>query len=69
MAKDGAGIPAVLRKPLLEWIESDDGNSPTPAQPVISARLAELHATVVTPADDLREPITPPPGLRLAPLG
>lgn len=69
MPRDSEAIPPVLRKTLLEWIESDDGNSPSTSQPVVSDRLAALHARVAATPDDQREPITPPPGLRLAPLG
>jgi hypothetical protein len=69
MPPQRAAIPPVLRKTLLEWIESDDGNTPTLAQPAVSPKLAALHAHLFVAPDDIREPIAPPPGLPLAPLG
>jgi hypothetical protein len=62
-----AAIPAAPRKTLLEWI--DDGDT-TGTQPACSPKDQALHACI--PFDDRggpAEPLQPPPGLRLAPLG
>lgn len=69
MAAQAPAIPPVLRKTLLEWID-DDGDTPALSFPATNAQIAALHARIVVIPDDGRgEPIQPPPGLRLAPLG
>ncbi len=66
-------IPAPPRKTLLEWIDSDDSNEPDiiPATGTrASASMQLLHAAIVfAPKDGPSEPLAPPPGLALAPLG
>ncbi len=70
-ARRGAIAPAT-RKTLLEWIEIDDGHTTGTTHPVCSAAVQTLHAQILLPAGGGRgfvEPLEPPPGLRLAPLG
>lgn len=62
-----AAIPAAARKTLLEWIEHDDGNTTNSTAPACDQGLQRLHAQIFVPAGG--EPIAPPPGLHLAPLG
>lgn len=73
MAKaDRAPIPAAPRKTLLEWIDHDDGDTTGTTQPACSADVQSLHAALCAPVDHGRgsaEPLQPPPGLRIAPLG
>ena len=68
-----AAIPAAPRKTLLEWIEHDDGNTTGFPQPPCSAQAQALHARTLfdpaTPKAEAPEPLQPPAGLRLAPLG
>lgn len=68
-----AAIPAAPRKTLLEWIEHDDGNTSRFPQPPCSAQAQALHARILLdPANhkgEAAEPLQPPAGLRLAPLG
>ncbi|MCF8708682.1 hypothetical protein ACH37Y_17970 [Sphingomonas paucimobilis] len=68
-----AAIPAAPRKTLLEWIEHDDGNTTGFPQPPCSAQAQALHARILfDPANhkaEAPEPLQPPAGLRLAPLG
>ncbi|GBH30670.1 MULTISPECIES: hypothetical protein [Sphingomonadaceae] len=68
-----APIPAAPRKTLLEWIEHDDGNTSEFPQPSCSAQAKALHARILPDPDNGKgeapEPLQPPPGLRLAPLG
>lgn len=68
---DHAAIPAAPRKTLLEWIDHDDGDTTGTSQPATSADIQTLHASVLAALDrsDRREPLQPPPGLHLAPLG
>lgn len=61
-------IPPAPRKTLIEWIEQDDGDTPIAAHPVCSPREQNMHARICTPATR-GEPLQPPPGLALAPLG
>lgn len=64
-----ATIPVVARKTLLEWID-DDGNAPANTAPACSAAVQNLHARIAIARDsNAQEPLQPPPGLRLAPLG
>lgn len=68
-----AAIPASSRKTLLNWIDHDDGDTPGTTQPVCSPDVQALHAKVLlSPVDNRRgrlEPLQPPPGFHLAPLG
>lgn len=66
-----AAIPSPPRKTLLNWIDHDEGSTPGTTKPVCSADLQALHAQVLlSPGDNRRiEPLQPPPGLHLAPLG
>ena len=68
-----AAITAAPRKTLLEWIEHDDGNTTGFPQPPCSAQAQALHARILfDPANhqaEAPEPLQPPAGLRLAPLG
>jgi hypothetical protein len=69
----GATIPPVLRKTLLDWIETDDGDTAGFTPPACSPRARALHARIVVDpqggAGESREPLQPPAGLRLPPLG
>lgn len=73
MAKaDRAPVPAAPRKTLLEWIDHDDGDTTGTTQPACSAAVQSLHAAICAPVEHDREhaePLQPPAGLRLAPLG
>jgi hypothetical protein len=68
-----AAIPAAARMTLLQWIEFDDGDTTSYAPPACSSQVQALHARIVLdPGDDKTgapEPLQPPPGLRLPPLG
>lgn len=68
-----ARIPPAPRKTILDWIETDDGNAPRTIQPDCSAEVQALHARVLAAAGESRrersEPLQPPPGFNLAPLG
>jgi hypothetical protein len=66
-----AAIPPASRKTLLEWIDHDDGDTTGTSQPETSPDLQALHTSVLAALhrSDHREPLQPPPGLRLAPLG
>ncbi|MFC3215450.1 hypothetical protein [Novosphingobium panipatense] len=69
----GATIPPALRKTLLDWIETDDGDTAGFTPPACSAQARALHARIVDDkpggAGEFREPLQPPTGLRLPPLG
>jgi hypothetical protein len=61
---------AAPRKTLLEWIDLEDGDTPGSIQPACSAKIQALHAQILVAAGNApAEPIQPPAGLRLAPLG
>ncbi len=63
-------VPPPPRKTLLEWIETDDGDTPSDIRPTCSDAQRVLHAAIaVGPVTGSREPLTPPAGLALAPLG
>lgn len=67
-------IPPAPRKTLLEWMACDDGDTTGLARPACSAQAQALHLAIIASAQageggDAREPLHPPPGLRLAPLG
>ena len=72
-ARKSAAVPAPLRKTLLEWIESDDGDTPEYAVPACSCMLQTFHYRLALPpaggAGAPFEPLAPPAGLALAPLG
>lgn len=62
-------IPAAPRKTLLEWIE-DDGDTPAFTAPACNAKAQALHARIyLASSDGTFEPLPPPAGLRIAPLG
>lgn len=65
----GAAIAAAPRKTLLEWIEHDDGNPTTSSVPKCSQQATALHAQILVAQEGRGEPIQPPAGLHLAPLG
>ena len=71
LATKGAAIPAAPRKTLLEWIETDNGDEAISTPPACSAKVQAFHAqiAVITNMAGAREPLAPPPGLHLAPLG
>lgn len=66
-------VPPPPRKTLLEWITDDDRDQPDHAQPVCAPAVQALHFRIIYEpphADDgPREPLAPPPGFGLAPLG
>lgn len=68
-----AAIPPALRKTLREWIDLDDGDTASTTQPACSVEVQALHSRIVPATVDdghgQPEPLQPPPGLRLAPLG
>ncbi|RSV44385.1 hypothetical protein CA234_02930 [Sphingomonas sp. ABOLE] len=65
------GIAPPPRKTLLEWIETDASDPAYDGRPSCSPKLTALHhAVVIQPTHgEAREPLTPPQGLALAPLG
>lgn len=65
-----SAVPPPPRKTLLEWIETDDGDTPGDTRPTCSDAQRALHAAItVGPVSGQREPLAPPQGLALAPLG
>lgn len=64
-----APLPPPQRKTLLEWIDQDDGHPPETAARKQSDASQALHARIVLITREQAEPIPPPSGLRLAPLG
>lgn len=65
-----SAVPPPPRKTLLEWIETDDGDTPGDTRPTCSDAQRVLHAAIaVAPEGGQREHLTPPAGLALAPLG
>lgn len=68
-----AAIPAAPRMTLLQWIEHDDGNTTGSSQPACSAQVQALHARIILAppggGSDASEPLQPPSGLLLPPLG
>ena len=73
MAARNGAIPPSARKTLLEWIETDDGDTSNYTRPGCAARTQALHARIVLePARNgygIDEALSPPAGLRLPPLG
>lgn len=68
-----ASIPAAPRLTLLQWIECDDGDTTGSTPPACTREEKALHARILLDAEGCagegREPLPPPPGLLLAPLG
>lgn len=64
-----AAIPPAARKTLLEWIEHDDGNETSPSLPQCSQQASALHAQILVAQEGRGDPIQPPAGLHLSPLG
>ncbi|HEX7782600.1 MAG TPA: hypothetical protein VF509_07315 [Sphingobium sp.] len=68
-----AAIPAAPRSTLLEWIENDHGDTPGLSRPSCSKQAQALHAQIAlgagTQEDGPADPIPPPTGLPLPPLG
>ncbi len=68
-----AAIPAAPRKTLLQWIESDDGDTTDFTSPACSTHVQALHAQLLLDPEnhssEATEPLQPPPGLSLPPLG
>lgn len=62
-------VPPPPRKTLLEWITDDDGNQLSDTRPVCSPAIGALHACIGGSIEGQREPLAPPAGLALAPLG
>ncbi len=63
-------LPPAPRKTLLEWIDQDDEDTANFDAPKCSAQDQALHARLIAPVDGAApEPIAPPSGLLLAPLG
>jgi hypothetical protein len=71
--RKGAVIPPAPRKTLLEWIELDNGNTTDFIEPACSPQAQAFHMRIfLNPKDGKGEdaqPLQPPPGLRLPPLG
>ncbi|QNG46178.1 hypothetical protein [Sphingobium yanoikuyae] len=65
----GAAIPAAPRKTLLEWIEHDDGDQTSSPIPKCSRQAAALHPQILVAQEGRGEPLAPPRGFHLAPLG
>ncbi|MBQ8101581.1 MAG: hypothetical protein IJ127_01520 [Afipia sp.] len=68
-----AAIPAAPRCTLLHWIENDHGNTSELSRPACSKQAQALHAKIILDAgtreDGPADPIPPPTGLSLPPLG
>lgn len=66
-------IPPAPRKSLLEWIETDDGDTTEFAPPPCSQQAAALHAQIVRGLQGAggreHETLSAPRGLVLPPLG
>ncbi|PZU05768.1 MAG: hypothetical protein DI605_21060 [Sphingomonas sp.] len=71
--RQAAAIPAAPRCTLLHWIEDDHGDSSEPSRPACSKQAEALHAKIILGADTREDgpadPIPPPSGLCLPPLG
>ncbi|WP_242443371.1 hypothetical protein [Sphingobium sp. LB126] len=72
MAAAPDAIPAAPRKTLIEWIEHD-GDATDITRPTCDIRVQAFHLRFATEPGDRTgqeaEPLRPPPGLRLPPLG
>ncbi|BAI96669.1 hypothetical protein Sj15T_09740 [Sphingobium sp. TA15] len=68
-----AVIPAAPRMTLLQWIEHDNGDTTSFTRPACSIEEQTLHARIVLDpnggTNEAHEPLQPPAGLRLPPLG
>jgi len=71
--RPGTAIPPALRKTLLDWIETDGGDTTGFTPPACSPQARTLHARIVIDPQgglhEVREPLQGPAGLRLPPLG
>ena len=71
--RKSTAIPSSPRKTLLQWIESDDGDTTDFTPPACDARIQALHARLLLDPEgssgEAPEPLEPPPGLGLPPLG
>ena len=71
--KADAVLPAAPRKTLLEWIEFDDGDATRPPGPPCHPQAQALHIKILldpgSQQGDPVEPLQPPGGLQLPPLG
>ncbi|QOT74546.1 hypothetical protein H5V43_22005 (plasmid) [Sphingobium fuliginis] len=71
--RKGAAIPAAPRKTLLEWIETDDGDTSGPPHPPCTEQTQAIHRRLLldpqSRQNETAEPLIPPVGLRLPPLG
>ena len=71
--KAEAVVPAAPRKTLLEWIEFDDGDTSRSPGPACDAQAQALHIKILLESGSQQgepvEPLQPPAGLRLPPLG
>ena len=57
------------RKTLLQWITDDDRDQPSDCRPACTPAISALHARIGGEVAVPREPLAPPPGLALPPLG
>lgn len=68
-----AVLPAAPRKTLLQWIELDDGDVTCSPGPACDPEAQALHLKILIDQDSQQgeptEPLQPPNGLRLPPLG
>lgn len=68
-----AAIPAAPRKTLQQWIEHDDGDTPSFTPPACSRQAQTLHSRIINDPNDGKgdalDRITAPSGLKLPPLG
>lgn len=71
--RKSAIIPPAPRKTLLEWIEANDSATTDCAPPACTPEICAFHARIAiapeTAGFEGPEPLQPPPGLRLPPLG
>ncbi len=71
--RKSAAIPPAPRKTLLEWIEFDDGDTTGSSLPARTQQARALHAQILPNGannkNEATEPLQPPSGLRLVPLG
>ena len=71
--RKSTAVPPVPRKTLSEWIQHDHGDAPGLTKPRCSQQAQALHTRIFPDPEggegEVPEPLTPPTGLQLGPLG